>query len=415
MERVAERNKIRRLAITSRIAILSIQCLASNLLPHHETDVFEAAKSPLDTPRPLDPVVSFLFGGLMRWDGQYFLHVARHGYTYLNTLAFFPLLPMAGSFLASLASPLTVLLSPPLLLLLLFTGLNFYCFVRAALALYDLTAALMPIRSILPYRAAVLFCLSPASIFFSAPYSESLFAMLTFSGLARLNTLQPFPSSALLLALSTACRSNGLLNLLHPIHQHLRFRRPHLALLLLLVLPLPFILFQIFSYGRFCLDPHYSLPLFLIQHAQDNEYLVAGGTPPPPFCLQSLALPYQYVQSSHWQVGFLRYFEWKQLPNFLLAAPLLFLVISCGWRFFLDYTGHCLTLGLSGTRHKLVQGQLPAHTLPMVVHAVFLALFCFFCIHVQVDGGLKAAFINFISVKNFAHSLKKKLVRNFLV
>lgn len=32
---------------------------------------------------------------------------------------------------------------------------------------------------------------------------------------------------------------------------------------------------------------------------------------------------YRYIQNKHWNVGLFRYYEWKQVPNFILAAPIL--------------------------------------------------------------------------------------------
>ena len=42
---------------------------------------------------------------------------------------------------------------------------------------------------------------------------------------------------------------------------------------------------------------------------------------------------YRYIQDKHWNVGFFRYYQWKQIPNFLLAAPILILSVAgaCCW------------------------------------------------------------------------------------
>jgi phosphatidylinositol glycan class V len=51
-----------------------------------------------------------------------------------------------------------------------------------------------------------------------------------------------------------------------------------------------------------------------------------------PSVLGSSFSLYRYIQDKHWNVGFFRYYEWKQIPNFLLAAPILLLSIAGVYR-----------------------------------------------------------------------------------
>jgi phosphatidylinositol glycan class V len=43
--------------------------------------------------------------------------------------------------------------------------------------------------------------------------------------------------------------------------------------------------------------------------------------------------PYGYVQQHYWGNGFLRYYQVKQFPNFLLAAPMLMLSAFSAYTF----------------------------------------------------------------------------------
>lgn len=65
--------------------------------------------------------------------------------------------------------------------------LNVLFFVKAAESLHAWTLAVAGGRyKQYAFMAAVAFCFNPASVFFTACYSESLFAFLTFSGLKNL-------------------------------------------------------------------------------------------------------------------------------------------------------------------------------------------------------------------------------------
>ena len=70
----------------------------------------------------------------------------------------------------------------------------------------------------------------------------------------------------------------------------------------------PFILFQLYGYVLYCIPPD-----------------LTRGTAYRPWCDKLIPLPYSYIQDSYWNVGFLRYFELKQIPNFLLATPMILL------------------------------------------------------------------------------------------
>ena len=61
--------------------------------------------------------------------------------------------------------------------------------------------------SSLAARATLLFCLTPASVFYSAIYTESLFALLSFAGMLWAGR-RPWLATAAF-ALATATRSNG--------------------------------------------------------------------------------------------------------------------------------------------------------------------------------------------------------------
>jgi phosphatidylinositol glycan class V len=62
----------------------------------------------------------------------------------------------------------------------------------------------------LSYRAAVLYCLTPAPATLSLPYNEPFFALLAFSGMLAIQQRR-YLLAAMFFAGSTAFRANGVL------------------------------------------------------------------------------------------------------------------------------------------------------------------------------------------------------------
>lgn len=418
----APRKKVLWFAITTRIAILILQVIFNALIPDHHADAF---KKPLDFAEKVsfwDRIINFLFNGLTRWDGEYFLHITRYGYTYENTLAFYPLYPAMIRIVAVIFIKIFPLFNTQSTMILAAILINFICFVKSAVILYDLTEYVFQ-NTTTAYKAAILYCVNPASIFFSALYSESMFAYLTFYtmlGSIRGMSMIYFP-----LALSTLVRSNGIVNIGFPtyfglkslcnserIEKHQRkygvlstlwhiFKliklKNYFTILSTIIISLsPFILLQIYNYMKFCTSTFDNslMPVHILQYAIENN-LILPGRMNSIWCNTSLPLAYSYVQRTYWNVGFLKYYQFKQIPNFILALPILYIMSRCIKEFICEYRDELYLLGFFNSKAKsestIEVKKYPMNMFAFVVHGLFLTMFCLFFIHIQVSTRLLAS------------------------
>ncbi|XP_008692775.1 GPI mannosyltransferase 2 [Ursus maritimus] len=394
------RKEVLRFAVSCRVLTLVLQALFNAIVPDHRAEAFSPPR--LAPSGSVDHLVEGLLGGLSRWDAEHFLFIAEHGYLYEHNFAFFPGFPLALLVGAELLRPLRALLNLRSCLLISVALFNSLFSVLAAVALHDLGCLVLccPRQA---FYGALLFCLSPANVFLAAGYSEALFALLTFSAMGQLERGRSW-TSGLLFALATGVRSNGLVSIGFLVYSQcqgflsslmvLNPLRPLSKLmgsvfLSVFMLGLPFALFQYYAYTQFCLSGSARpIPKPLLQLAADKGYRIVEGNE-PPWCSWELPLIYSYIQDVYWNVGFLRYYELKQVPNFLLAVPVAILVAWATWTYVTTHPWLCLTLGMqrsknSKTLEKPDPGFLGPRVFVYLVHAVALLLFGGLCMHVQV-------------------------------
>ncbi|KAJ8924640.1 hypothetical protein NQ315_000791 [Exocentrus adspersus] len=160
---------ITKLALNSRLVVILLQYVSNVIIPDHEAGVFVSPQNRTEY-SSADKTVYHFLGGFLRWDAQYFMHIAIYGYTYENTLAFFPLYPLTVRFFAFVLYPILPSLSFNSTVLLTSIVLNIILFVFSAKLLYKLSAIIF--EEDVAYKSTLLFIFNPASVFFSAPYSE---------------------------------------------------------------------------------------------------------------------------------------------------------------------------------------------------------------------------------------------------
>ncbi|KAG7983962.1 hypothetical protein I3843_04G133000 [Carya illinoinensis] len=373
-----------------------------------------AHSSPPTTPPPHSTLPAYPTTAIPHQYSIYFLRIAHCGYEYGKSYAFLPLLPLTISFLSrTVFAPLVPLIGYRAVLGLSGYVINNVTFVFTAINFYKLSVIILK-DSDSALWASILFCFNPALVFYSAIYSESLYALFSIGGIYHLVT-GGNSIAVLLLALSTCARSNGVLNAgyfcfqtLHQAYDAVFVKKhAYLAVQVLISGALrciciftPFIAFQAYGYYNICLG--HSI----------NEMR--------PWCKARLPLLYNCIQSHYWGVGFLRYFQLKQLPNFLLASPILSLALpsveeknSSAVLFSLETVQRSSIARFPGKSSSKIQGHhnlrqrkhmtrgdpvalplendslaklgyLTVSCLPFILQLAFMAATAFFVMHVQV-------------------------------
>ncbi|XP_017763719.1 PREDICTED: GPI mannosyltransferase 2 [Eufriesea mexicana] len=402
-------------AIITRIIVLSLQFIFNILCPDHYADAF---RSPIDHSERIslyDNIITYLFSGLAKWDGEYFLHIAKYGYTYENTLAFYPLYPMLIRVTAIFIRTIFFVLNIHSSVLIAAVLINIICFVKSAVVFYDLSKVVL--KASVAYKAAILYCINPATIFFSAIYSESLFAYLTYYSMLKSIKLDPYVFFPI--GLSILTRSNGIVNVGFPVYFELRklfytytekdanfslkalyqfiFKITSLKSFCLIFSTIitsivPLLLLQMYNYIIFCI-PNLN-QTFIFNHIANSSIinnLVLPGSDNIEWCHLKIPVAYSYIQKKYWNVGFMNYYKIKQIPNFVLAFPILYIMIRCIKEYFFEHKKYFYTLGFIKDIEHNVQTErkkYPIEMLVFVLHGLFLTVFCILFVHIQVSTRL---------------------------
>jgi hypothetical protein len=174
---------------------------------------------------PLSGLFDFLFAPLVRWDAQWYLTIAEHGYRPSGfedigaRPAFFPVYPLLITGLGGFAGPGAAVISASAISLLSLLPALYLLHRLIALELGEETA-----------RSTVwLLALSPVAFFFSAPYTESLFLLLSVGAFYAARTGR-WAVAGVLAGIASGTRPTGALLLLPLLMLYLADGnwRPHL-------------------------------------------------------------------------------------------------------------------------------------------------------------------------------------------
>ncbi|VDM18876.1 unnamed protein product [Wuchereria bancrofti] len=349
--------------IISRVLMFIIQFVMNVVVTDYPTDAFQGVPIPQAELSQVDRWIHIAFGGLTRWDAVAFA--------------------LCGQLLYALLLILTK--STKLALL-----------------------------------ACIVFTLNPASVFFSAVYSESVYMLLTFCGMF---VLYADPSlsfiryiiAALFFSFAFATRSNGIFNFGYIIfqltletvysvtlHKFIWERDCGTVLLKLFrFIVLITICWGIFGSQVVSHDSrmHHSfcsrntthsrakeMPDIVYQYALQSKLVLPHDLGSLIWCrkgrniLYPIPSFYNHVQKKYWQVEPFGYWQLKKLPCFIMAAPAIFIVLY-GSLFEINFLKR-----MHGSLFGVILGTLQnaSSTLPFLIHTLVLTFLALVLYNVEV-------------------------------
>jgi GPI mannosyltransferase 2 len=390
-EKSLSHGQILRLAISSRLIIITICILGELLVSDH------LAEDVADFPRADKGIQPDIQGkawltGLLKaftaWDSAHYLNIAKFGHhsTRVNGYAFLPFFPMM---IAELSKHIQGILSFVYMIsaddALVFSGLliSNTAFCLGALIFVAMMKELDIDRKYM-MQALLCYCFSPASIFFTTVYTESLYLLLSWSAIyltmkasTPAHRLGRLWLGILLFTLSSFIRSNGILNAI--------FLLPHLisssdviaqlsAALGAVMIVTPLVRYNLYIYEEVCnpIDEQ-------MQCSIDADMIVRE------LCCQTghrWFFSYARIQEHYWNVGFLKYYQLKQVPNFLLALPIVILGVRSVW----FHGSRMLMLRFSKDKHQTSILMTPVET--QLIHLLVMMCIGCFIANVQITTRL---------------------------
>eukprot|EP00039_Didymoeca_costata_P020890 m.342767 g.342767 ORF g.342767 m.342767 type:complete len:482 (+) comp21816_c0_seq1:146-1591(+) len=353
------------LAVKSRLVFVTACILAHILIPDHKAEgVYVWQQQYYEAPNSTVTGFASLLQAFTRWDSARFLGIAEHGYQNEETFAFFPMFPFfirttKEVFLDKIAPTL----APPDSLVIAGLLVSNVSFLVAVATLYLFVRDVLHASDGFVSRCCYIFCWNPASVFMVTVYTESSFAALTLVGLytwfmgARAKSVLISWTyqliSGMLFMMATTLRSNGILNIsvilwdgvlgILSICDTKEKSRSFIALRVIIlvikttawcvIVMIPYFWFQQYAEMRLCGTSASHHTLFSFPERSLNADWIQSASlgvlsfdtiPHATWCehRESISL-YKYIQGNYWNVGFLRYYQIKQVPNFVLAAPII--------------------------------------------------------------------------------------------
>ncbi|KAF2449451.1 glycosyltransferase family 76 protein, partial [Karstenula rhodostoma CBS 690.94] len=340
-----------------------------------------------------------------RWDALYFIKSAQRGYHYEQEWAF----SWAYSLLLKALVKLVSGNGSTSLQNYVWTGIvvSNACHLVSVLVLHRLSNTLLGRQQSgrVPFVASMLHIVSPAGMFLSSPYAESLFAALNITGMLlyaqarkkdRLDRQQTVHGDALILGagslfmLATWIRSNGLLSgilfLVDVVLFVSQLRKGELSLNGIRRLIITCISGALLGLGA-----------MIPQYVAYRQYCVSQASASTrPWCSKTLPSIYTWVQSHYWNVGFLRYWTFSNLPLFLMAGPMLWLMLQTGIEHLRYFTRQPLKPSNTQSRGEgkdkedpsATSARMPQLALPQLILAISAAT----NFHVQVINRLSSGY-----------------------